>query len=283
MLLLLAAGGCSTAGDLGRAKPGVAYELAYSSSTKGGTAETDEEREMYDRVWRFMRTPTQGAWGDSKVDLDNSPRDGYFHALIGTKYQSSHIRYRTIAYDADIDVELLPGVFDSICTVREMNRRRGVALDGPGMEPEVFVRAEEQRSANELAVARFVTALRFRFDSYDYALNHLLVETPHEEALEANASLNALAVWVEEAEDGNFCGGQRILQSAGRDRRQGLSDADIAADKVSQRRLVATPQGLVRWRSTHHHQKIVSRAIRRSEGHRRHQAAVAPGGVSAPG
>ena len=38
-----------------------------------------------------------------------------------------------------------------------------------------------------------------------YVLDRLLVETPHEEAIEADAEITALAVYVDRAERGDFC------------------------------------------------------------------------------
>jgi len=49
----------------------------------------------------------------------------------------------------------------------------------------------------------------------DIALDHLLVETPHEEAIGANGVLSDLAIYVEAAERGDFCSGGVSLHGRG--------------------------------------------------------------------
>ncbi len=57
-----------------------------------------------------------------------------------------------------------------------------------------------------MVIGWFVRSVGYRYDSYSYALDHLLVETPHEEAVGVDASLSQLAIYVETAERGDFCG-----------------------------------------------------------------------------
>lgn len=175
---------------------------------------TDQEREMHDRVWRFLVAPHADDWFmDTVVEWQRTrlipraderfDRDRYFRWLRRTRYESSRVRYRTLADDAKADLGTVHETFVSICRVIEVDRQRLVAsrgLDGLGADEVAARRAE-----NELRIAWFTRALRYRYDSYDYALNHLLVETPHEEAVEADARLSELAIWVEWAERGEFC------------------------------------------------------------------------------
>jgi hypothetical protein len=63
-----------------------------------------------------------------------------------------------------------------------------------------------RRAENEMFIAWFTRAIRYRYESYNFALDRLLVETPHEEAIEADAQITALAVYVDRAERGDFCG-----------------------------------------------------------------------------
>src|SRR5690606_5695206 len=73
-----------------------------------------------------------------------------------------------------------------------------------------------RRAENQMAIGWFTRAIRYRYDAYAYALDHLLVETPHREAMETDGRLGELAAWVEAAERGDFCDDQR----RGRDQRQ---------------------------------------------------------------
>ena len=52
----------------------------------------------------------------------------------------------------------------------------------------------------------FADALRYRYDSYDYALDHLLIETPYPVARTVDLDLKRLEVEVAIAERGDFCG-----------------------------------------------------------------------------
>ena len=60
-----------------------------------------------------------------------------------------------------------------------------------------------------------VAAVGNRYDSYSYALDHLLVETPHREAIGVNGALSDLAVWVEAAQRGDFCSGAGVRPGKG--------------------------------------------------------------------
>ena len=50
-------------------------------------------------------------------------------------------------------------------------------------------------------------ALNYRYDSYDFALDNLLVETPHEQSLAVDDSLRRLSAYVVRANRGDFCSG----------------------------------------------------------------------------
>jgi hypothetical protein len=63
----------------------------------------------------------------------------------------------------------------------------------------------ERRAENEMFIGWFTRALRYRYEAYGFALDYLLVETPHEEAIEADAEISSLAIYVERAERGDFC------------------------------------------------------------------------------
>jgi hypothetical protein len=179
---------------------------------------TDEEEEMHDRVWRFLVAPHASDWFmDSVVELQRTrlagphdPRfkpDRYFKWLHRQRYESSRIRFRTIADHANSDVDTAPPTFRAICRVLEVDRQRAVAsreLDGLAYDQVV-----ERRAENDIFIAWFTRALRYRYQAYGYALDRLLVETPHKEAIEADAEITALAIYVERAEEGDFCSSDR--------------------------------------------------------------------------
>jgi hypothetical protein len=229
--LLASAAGCVARpiGDLGRAAPDYLHDEAMPAVGKwrakaGGEPVsnfnlTDQEDEMHNRVWRFLVSPHANDWfHDAATELqrtriatqvdDKFRSDRYYKWLSSTRYESSRVRYATVQQDAETDIATLPDTFAAICAVIEVDRQRAVAGDalysGSAMtQTEVSGRKAE----NDQFVDWFVRALRYRYDSYNYALNRLLVETPHEEAESLDARLAEMEAYVRRAESGDFCAG----------------------------------------------------------------------------
>ncbi len=208
-LLLLALAGCAPTGDFGRkqAFAGGLFAQAGASSTL-----SDEEREMTNRMERFVVAPgkpsstvslTQNAAGPS----GEGPQTGdYYLALRQENFATPRTRYARMLNDIQLDILTLPALFSSICQVREIDRRRQVAADGlPRISSEALAAQTARRAGNEGAISGFVAALSFRQDGYGYALEQLLVATPHEQARAVDAGLNELAVFVASARAGRFC------------------------------------------------------------------------------
>jgi hypothetical protein len=212
-------------GDFGRAQPGALHDeiLPAVGKTRAELAGepvsnfnlTDQEREMHDRVWRFLAAAHARDWFyDFSVELQRTrlsgPLDHKFKAdrysrwLRQTDYASSRVRYSTVADHVTADLDTMPGTFRAICAVLEVDRRRGIAageVAGTGGQ------ALARKAENDMRIDWFVRAVAYRYESYGYALDHLLVETPHEEAVEVDGVLSALAIHVERARRGDFCSG----------------------------------------------------------------------------
>jgi len=177
---------------------------------------TDEEVEMRDRVWRFLVAPHAKDWAwpysaeirPAKAGGDAGKQVGkYYRWLTGERYASSRVRYNTIAEHVGADVATLPTTFHAICAVIQVDRQRGVAIaEIAGLEPEMLARVNTRDRENATFIQRFVLALSFRYESYQYALDHFLVETPHHEALQVDTALTELVIWVERARAHDFCG-----------------------------------------------------------------------------
>lgn len=188
---------------------------------------TDEEVEMHDRVWRFLVAPHARDWAfqygwEINKARTGSPAsrhlDSYFHWLQGTKFASSRARYNAVSEHIAWDLGTLPKVFHIICVVLDIDRQRGVAADGiDDIEPAMVKEQRGRAAENEAYVAHFVTALAYRYDSYDYALSRLLVETPHNEAIGVDDAINRMAPWIDKAESRDFCaeGWQSDLRAEG--------------------------------------------------------------------
>lgn len=215
-----------TLGDFGRVDPGFVNDTIFpaigtvgkflSGEPQFDLLWTDEEREMHDRVWRFLVAPYARDWAfeygweihPASLDDRRPKRVGrYYKWLHDAGYASSHIRFNAVSEHVGWDLGTLAGVFRIICVVEEIDRQRAVAADGlPHIEPRYLREVNTRHAENGAYVDRFVLALAYRYQSYGYALDHLLVETPHVEAVKTDAALSELAVWVDRAEARDFCG-----------------------------------------------------------------------------
>lgn len=199
-------------GDLGRVregtadaiivKAGISRDPAVGSDSPTGLIQSDEEREMHNRIWRFLEAPHARAWLH-RTDLKITD---YYDYLRAKPYGSSHIRYQTLISDIDIDLATLPDTFAAICTVIAFDDRREMALvslSDADRETEKMV--DLRRRQNAASIRRFTDALQLRFDAYSYALKMLLIETPYEQARHADEALSRMGIWVTSAGQGSYC------------------------------------------------------------------------------
>jgi hypothetical protein len=181
----------------------------------------DVEVEMRDRVWRFLYAPHARDWAwpytaeirpISQRPVGKTYEAKYYKWLAGQRYASSRVRYNTIADHVGADIGTLPATFRAICGVIETDRQRQVAVaELYDLEPEMRDRQLKRDRENGAFIDRFVLALNYRYESYGYALDHLLVETPHTEAVNVDAALTELAIWVDRANAQDFCGNRWSL------------------------------------------------------------------------
>ena len=245
IVLTLALGACARpVGDFGRAEadplhdtvmPAIGTFRAKASREPVSDFNlTDQEREMRDRIWRYLVSPHAYDWfGDTATELARTrilpvsekprPADRYYRWLHRTRFASSTVRYSRIGDDVQSDIDMMPATFDAICAVLQVDRQRGLAANGlPNLEDTMRAEAAARQAENQIQISWFVRAATNRYDSYNYALDHLLVETPHDNAIGVNGLLSDLAVYVEAAQRGDFCNaslpgrgghGQRALTS----------------------------------------------------------------------
>jgi hypothetical protein len=233
-LLLLLAACARPVGDLGRVDPDYLHDTVMPAIGKARAEgqgvprsrfnRTDQETEMLDRIWRFLVAPRTADWfASTAAELQRTGitgptdtrfrLDGYYRWLHDTAYQSSSVRYATLAADVEADLATLPPTFKAICAVEEVDRERAVAAAeigglAAGTDAEVAAR----KSENLAAISWFTRALGFRYRAYSYALDHLLVETPSPAGRRADHLLADMQMWVHEAEAGRFCGAGRIIE-----------------------------------------------------------------------
>ncbi|MDF2799339.1 MAG: hypothetical protein K0R85_2083 [Devosia sp.] len=231
--VLLAGCGPRPTGDFGRARPSYTHDVLLPEAGKvladardepvSSFNLTDQETEMHDRVWRFLVAPHAKDWffdvatelQRTRIAVDLDTRfdiDRYYNWLRTTPYQSSRVRYSTVGRHIEADLDTVPGTFAAICAVIEVDRQRAIAVAtlssvGPKERADVAARHAE----NTQRISWFVRALDYRYQSYNFALNQLLVETPHEQSVAVDETLRQLAGWVSRAGRGDFCAGAGAL------------------------------------------------------------------------
>jgi hypothetical protein len=228
--VLLLLGGCARpVGDFGRAEPGILNDtiLPAAGSLRARAAQepvssfnrTDAEIEMADRLWRFETSGRVRDWAFDQAAERQRTRlspppgpafavDRYYNWLHRTPYASAEVRYTTIRADVGADLATLPDTFDAICRVRKGDHQRQLAAENlPALGAATHADVAARRAENDMAIDGFLRGLRYRFDSYNYALDHLLVETPYPDARAVDAGLASLGRAVQRAERGDFCGG----------------------------------------------------------------------------
>lgn len=223
-------------GDLGRAAPSFTHDTAMPvvgdfvarqrKEAVSNFNKTDQETEMHNRVWRFLVAAHAKDWFyDTAVELQRTRLTGatdlsfkvdrYYGWLKSTPYQSSRTRYNTVGSHITADIDTVPSTFAAICAVIEVDRQRAEALRAlSGLDPKAASDVAARKQENDASIAWFVRALNYRYDSYSYALNNLLVETPHEQSLAVDEALRRMSGYVTRANRGDFCGG-RVTSSGG--------------------------------------------------------------------
>ncbi|WEJ57602.1 hypothetical protein [Devosia sp. FJ2-5-3] len=216
-------------GDFGRAQPSALHDAMLPAvgdfmarqrrEPVSNFNQTDQEGEMHDRTWRFLVANNAKDWlfnTEAEMQRVRITRakdftffpDRYYNWLKKTHYQSSRVRYATVNRHILADLDTLPKTFLSICAVQEVDRQRRVALNElTDLAPTAANDVRARRIENQWHVDWFVRAVNYRYDSYSYALENLLVETPHEQSVSVDAFLRRLKVWADRANRGDFCSG----------------------------------------------------------------------------
>jgi len=230
--LLVMAAGCVArpVGDFGRAAPSWTHDDLMPTvgkwRAKAGKEpvstfnDTDQETEMHNRVWRFLVSGRTKDWFyDTAVELQrtrltgatdhNFKVDRYYNWLQRTRYESSRVRYASVQADIEADIATVPDTFAAICAVIEVDRQRAIAGNSLySGDANTQIEIAGRKGENDQFIDWFVRALRYRYDSYSFALDRLLVETPHEEGEAVDARLREMESYVLHAESRDFCAGK---------------------------------------------------------------------------
>jgi hypothetical protein len=215
--------GCVERGDFGRVKQNSTWnDLLEVTGTVAAAGRgkpvssygyTDDERELRDRAWRFLVPAHEYAWfaralGDlaAKRILPPGARGGdpavYFDALLSNGAVSPASRYRRLSEDAAADARLLPKLVDVATRVFTADGVRLKTLRYAGLvSPADVANAEARVAENRCLVSWVALGLETRITEYRFALEHLVIETPQNQAVPAERSLHFL-----ESQRGAFAG-----------------------------------------------------------------------------
>ncbi|ACA15646.1 conserved hypothetical protein [Methylobacterium sp. 4-46] len=205
---------CVQQGDLGRPAPTAWNSLvdaagALAARDRGAPASpfpfTEDEKVLRDRAWRYLmpaRDPF--AFEAALADLTRArllPAEwrpaapsAYFDALMAEEARSPVSRYRRLSDDAAADGRLLPAFAETASRVMRADLTRLRSLPFIRTLNDADVRSAALRVAeNRCLVAWVRREARLREEGYRYALEHLLVAVPDEEAVGAERVLAFLA------------------------------------------------------------------------------------------
>jgi hypothetical protein len=213
--LLLSACGRPT-GDFGRARPSTLHDAVLPEIgrriAEGHRGEpvsrfnlTDDERELGDRAFAFVRPPHLGDWwletlveGQRTrilptVDPGFDPRR-YYAFLRAEPFRSSEARWSRVIADIQSDAMLVPPFCAVAARVRRSDAERIAAAERLPSTDEVFLAEAYDRVWENNAVMAWVwRALAYRLTAYRFALDRLQVETPSDKLFEATQVFGALA------------------------------------------------------------------------------------------
>ena len=207
--------GCTETGDFGRPRPSFLNDVvlpatgSLAADVRGEPVSyyvhTDDEGELRDRAWRFVMPAHERSWFDRIVanlvrtrvlppELRPADVTAYHRALMSGSFRSPASRYRRLSEDAVADAKLI-GPFAAVAA-------RVIAADGARLRGLAYVRHLDEVQVDQ-ALAR-VTENRCliawvrdetlaRLESYRYALEHLFIEAPQNEAVPAERSLAKFA------------------------------------------------------------------------------------------
>lgn len=216
--LAFAAAACGRpTGDFGRARPSVVHDELLPGTvravkettlfwrTYAGFDLTEDEKELRNRAWAFVRPPHMGAWWlESIVEgqrvgflpaLDPWFDPGRYHTwLRGADYASQNARWNKVIEDIQGDALLVPPFCAIAQAVRRSDAERLAAADRLQPPDETLaLEALNRVDENAETMAWVLRALGYRLAAYRNAIDRLEVEAPSAMVWEANRAYALLA------------------------------------------------------------------------------------------
>jgi len=187
---------------------------------------TDDEKELRARSYRFImpihrdafRARNEVEWVRTRIWPDSLYRPDptlYYRLMRKDDFQSNYGRWNAILDDITADIPLIQPyyvVWQAVCQADL--QRLGALNRTTGLTSHELDDAEARVWENRRVADWAVAALRWRIESYDYAIQRTEIEIPTGDAeLEAAIALDRLAAevdWLQAAVDDPTCGGGSV-------------------------------------------------------------------------
>lgn len=201
---------CVQQGDFGRPAPTAWNSLIDAAGTlaareRGEAASlfpfTEDERALRDRAWRFLMPARERSLFEAALDNLTRARvlpvgwrlsdpAAYYEAITAGPYRSVISRYRRLSDDMVADGRLVPAFAETASRVVRADLTRLQSLPFITTLDDRDVRSAAMRVAeNRCLIAWVRLETGARAASYRYALEHLLVAAPEEEAVAGERAL----------------------------------------------------------------------------------------------
>ncbi len=208
--------GCSATGDFGRVRQAPASVFDRTPHGLDGEefvlSRSDDEIQMDKSIQRFSSEIDAQSWvrqirhmARAAGGAPTSEKD-YYNWLRLQSFASSKGAYRAIINEVDLDILSLPLAYAAICKVQNLDRARTIAVEEFSQtEPDTKEAVRVRRMENSTKINNFSAVVDFRYESYVYALEHLVVEVPDELARTLDTKISELAVLAQVSAAGQFC------------------------------------------------------------------------------
>ena len=213
ILLPASLGGCVERGDFGRVKPSVWNDAvgqtgAIAARLRGepvsASPVTDDEDELRNRAWRFLVPGRSRPWFDLALaelvatrvippDAVEPDVSAYHRGLMESEGRSPVSLYRKLSEDASADMRLIDPFGANAARVLAADRTRLSALARMAdLDPDQAADARTRVVENRCLIAWVTSATAFRVTAYRYALDHLVIGAPQQDAVPTERAIARL-------------------------------------------------------------------------------------------
>lgn len=215
MAALLVLGGCGTRGDFGALHPRVVRDDIHdwvgrddylgNPIAPSNFELTDDERQLRDLAFPLLEPPyKRQAWtavGWEYGLLRTTPAQNhdpttYYRHLANVAARSPSARYAQLIDDIRNDTTRLPGFFEVAGRVRDADHKRKKSMAYVALGETGRADAIDRMRENARIIAMVRSSLVFRAASYRFALGHLVVSVPSQQAVQADRVLAQLRAGI---------------------------------------------------------------------------------------